>query len=247
MKTVKIAIRTRDKELAERLQRMMRRWKDALCVLMEPVAEKLPADILFLDADTCPFPERSWPDFFHALVMISDDASRAIDAYQRHPSAFLRSRPTDDDFRAVMRRCFPAWRDGLRRLNLSGRCELPALPMGRIQYVEASGRESVIRCDGLVYAASTPIGKLAEQLPNPPFFRCQRSFIIHLSAVGAVLNDGLIMAKDGRPIPVSRKCADDFREALERWNALEGVPAGYAFSKSGGKPRRLTPSAGKAP
>lgn len=225
MKAVKVAVRTRDGELAERFKRILCHWKDAVCVLMEPVAAELPADILFLDADTCPLPERAQPDFPPALVMISDDASRAIAAYQCHPAAFLRSRPTAADFHAVMRRCFPVWRGGLRWLNLSG----GRLPMGRIQYVEASGRESLIRCGDAVYSAPTPIGKLAGQLPNPPFFRCQRSFMIHLSAVGAVSNDGLITAKDGRAIPVSRKCADDFREALEHWNALEGVPTGYAF------------------
>ena len=229
MKAVKVAVRTRDGELAERFKRILCHWKDAVCVLMEPVAAELPADILFLDADTCPLPERAQPDFPPALVMISDDASRAIAAYQCHPAAFLRSRPTAADFRAVMRRCFSVWRDGMRWLNLSGSRESPRVPMGQIQYVEASGRESLIRCGDVVYSALTPIGKLAGQLPNPPFFRCQRSFMIHLSAVGAVSNDGLITATDGRAIPVSRKCVVDFREALEHWNALEGVPTGDAL------------------
>ena len=224
MKAVKFAVRTRDGELAERFKRMLCHWKDTVCVLMEPVAAELPADILFLDVDTCPLPERAQPDFPPALVTISDDASRAIAAYQCHPAAFLRSRPTAADFRAVMRRCFSVWRGGLRWLSLSGSRESAKVPMGRIQYVEASGRESVIRCGDAVYSAPTPIGKLAEQLPNPPFFRCQRSFMIHLSAVGAVSNDGLITAKDGRAIPVSRKCAADFRQTLEHWNALEGIP-----------------------
>lgn len=214
---VKIAVRTRNGGLADRLEQMLRHWADSVCVRTSAVRDAEGADILFLDADTCPPPERGCP----ALVMISDDESRAIDAYQYHPAAFLKSRLTAADFRSAMSRCFPAWRGGLNWLSLPGSRELSKLPMGGIQYIEANGRESVVYCDNAAFTVPTPMGKLLEQLPRPPFFRCQRSFIIHLSAVRAVSDGNLIMEKDRRLIPVSRKRVDEFREALKRWNALE--------------------------
>ena len=215
IKPVEIAVRTRNGSLADRLERMLRRWADAACVLTARARDGERADILFLDADTCPPPENARP----ALVIISDDESRAIGAYQYHPTAFLHSRPTAADFRSAMTRCFPAWRDALNWLNLPGGREAFRLPMGGIQYVEASGRESVVYCDNASFTVPVPMGELARQLPEPPFFRCQRSFIIHMSAVRNVTEGNLIAAGDGRVIPVSRKRTDEFLKALEDWNA----------------------------
>lgn len=150
--------------------------------------------------------------------MISDDESQAISAYQYHPDAFLKSGFRAADFRAAMERCFPAWREAMRWLTLSDRRELP---MGGIQYIEASGHESAAHCSNAVFTLSAPMGKLLEQLPNPPFFRCQRSFIVHLSAVRMAPDGNLIAGRERRVIPVSRKLADAVRDAWERWNAWE--------------------------
>ena len=211
---VKIAVRTRNGSLADRLELMLRHWADAACVLSARVGDAESADILFWDADTCPPPESARP----ALVAISDDESRAIGAYQWRPAAFLKPCLCAADLRSAMARCFPAWRDALNWLNLPG----SRLPMGGIQYIEASGRESAVCCDNASFTVPVPMGELARQLPEPPFFRCQRSFIIHMSAVRDVSDSNLITASDRRLIPVSRKRLEAFRKALERWNALEG-------------------------
>lgn len=220
VKPVEIAVRTHNGSLADRLERMLRHWANAACVLTLRACDGESADILFWDADTCPCPppENASP----ALVAISDNESRAIGAYQRHPAAFLKSRPTAADFRAAMARCFPAWRGALRWLNLSGGQELLRLPMGGIQYIEARGRESVIYCDNVSFTVPVSMGKLAQELPEPPFFRCQRSFIVHMSAVRDVSEGSLVTADDRLLIPVSRKRMDKFRRALEDWSAQEG-------------------------
>ena len=217
IKAVRIAALTRNADLAERLERTSRHWADAVCVLTVRVGGDAPADILLWDADTSPPPDNAPA----ALIVVSDDESKAIAAYQRHPAALLPSRFRAPDFRSAMERCFPAWRGGLRWLDLSGCREPSKLPLGGIQYVEASGRESAVRCDNAALTVPAPMGKLAQQLPAPPFFRCQRSFIVNLSAVRSVSDDAVITVKDGSAIPISRKRVDAFREALARWNALE--------------------------
>lgn len=219
VKPVKIAVSVRDGSLADRLERTLRHWSETVCVLTARAIDAQNADILFLDADARIPPENALP----ALVMISADEARAIDAYQYHPAAFLKPAFTAADFRAAMSRCFPAWRDALNCLRLPGGREPSKLPMGGIRYVEACGRESVVYCDDASFTVPAPMGKLVQQLPDPPFFRCQRSFIVHMSAVLTVSDGNLVMAQDRRLIPVSRKRADEFREALAHWNALEGA------------------------
>ena len=219
VKPVKIAVSARDGSLSDRLERTLRHWSEAVCVLTDRVRDAKNADILFLDADASLPPENAFP----ALVMISGDEARAIHAYQYHPAAFLRPAFTAADFRAAMSRCFPAWRDALNRLRLPGGREPSGLPMAGIRYVEANGRESTVYCDDASFTVPVSMGKFVQELPDPPFFRCQRSFIVHMSAVLTVSDGNLVMARDRRLIPVSRKRADEFREALARWNALEGA------------------------
>ena len=56
---------------------------------------------------------------------------------------------------------------------------------------------------------------------NPPFFRCQKAFIVHLSGVGSFAGGRLNMAVDGRRISVSRQQASLLRQALKEWREEE--------------------------
>ena len=221
---IRIAVRTRNESLGDRLRQLLSHWAESACVLAAPARDTNRADIRFWDVDTCPVdsggpPPASAP----SLVVITDDEKRAIAAYQHHPDAFLTSRLTAADLRAAMARCYHAWQDGLIWLSLSGGRDLNRLPMGGIHYIEASGRESVIHYENTAFTVPVPLGALAEQLPSPPFFRCQRSFVVHLSDVRPTPEGGLVTVKEQRLITVSRKYLEPFREALLRWNALEAT------------------------
>ena len=59
-----------------------------------------------------------------------------------------------------------------------------------------------------------PLGKVAEQLPEPPFVRCQKSFIVHLGAVRHI-SGGLLQMNDGQSISISRPLLSQVREQYD--------------------------------
>ena len=74
----------------------------------------------------------------------------------------------------------------------------------QVQYVEAQGRNTILHCDGGAIEVNKPLGQVAELLPQPPFLRCQKSFLVRLSAVARVQSGTLVMTA-GREIPICRK------------------------------------------
>lgn len=65
--------------------------------------------------------------------------------------------------------------------------------------------------------ASVPLGKLWEELPSPPFLRCQRGFLVHLDAVAEMSGGSLSLTCDRRAVPVSRKQLREIQDSLAQW------------------------------
>ena len=155
------------------------------------------------------------------MVIATDDA-QAIESYRHHPAAFLHSDAGYAEFRDAMGKCYPLWRQYLQWLELSFHREPVRLPLCRLSYAEAAGRETVLRCGEAVLCASAPLGKVAEQLPSPLFLRCQKSFLVNLGSVREVCGGSVIMT-DGRSIPMARARSQELTKAVAAWNAARGT------------------------
>lgn len=224
----RIVLCTQDDALALRLTAMLGRWAAAHCV--ETAVQQsgsLPAqgpELLFIDADTIPGGGPRRPDALAGtgLVVVSRRSRQAISAYRWHAAAFLAPDTSRQELGRAMDQCFSAWRCGLQWLDLPARRERVRLPLCQVAYAEAAGRESILRLtNGGSVQVSVPIKKLEEDLPGPPFFRCQKAFIVHLSEVGSFAGGRLNMAVDGRSISVSRQQASLLRQALKEWREEE--------------------------
>lgn len=225
--TVQLLLCTRNEELAGRLRRLLEHWAQENCVraavTVSPALPGAAPDLLFLDGDTAEAlpPERPAALGRAGVVVVSRGAGRAIAACRWHASAYLPPRPTRRELQRAMDGCFAAWRGGLQWLDLPARRDRVRLPLCQLRYAEACGREVSLFCTGGCIQASVPLKKLEEQLPSPPFFRCQKGFLVHLAAVGSLGGGVLTMAEDGRQITVSRQQIGPLREALARWREEE--------------------------
>ena len=213
---------TRSQPLADRLGALVRHWAADSCVdIALTVAGALPAeapDLLFLDGELLS-PERGErPEALAetALVVLSGRSDQAVWACRWHAAAFLSAEPAAEELRRAMDGCFPAWRGGLQWLDLPARRERVRLPLCQLRYAEARGRETDLFCTGGCIQVSVPLKKLEEELPSPPFFRCQKGFLVHLSAVENFSGGQLTMG-GGETISVSRQQAAPLRRALARW------------------------------
>ncbi|MBR0311050.1 MAG: LytTR family transcriptional regulator DNA-binding domain-containing protein, partial [Oscillospiraceae bacterium] len=102
------------------------------------------------------------------------------------------------------------------------RRELVRLPLCQLRYAEADGRETLLYCTGGVMRVSMSLGKTAEQLPSPPFLRCQKSFLVHTGAISE-LSGGNVVMSDGRSIPMTRDRSRELAKTVAAWNAARGM------------------------
>ena len=223
--TVDIALCTEDKELVFRLGPQLDYWLASSCVsgaMRRASGFPEEADLVFWDADSLgDLPEGQTAR--SGLIVVSADPRLVIRAYRWHPAAFLGRAPEQAALREALDRCFSAWRRGMRWLDLPYKRDSLRVPLCQLHYAEAVGKETVLHCSGGTMHTGVLLGKLEEVLPSPPFFRCHRGFIIHLSYIEDAGAGELYLGQDRRSIPVSRRQQGELERLRKSWNAWAGM------------------------
>ena len=225
-----IAVITRDGSVAERANRMLTLWSEALCVrfrftdwngesagIPDPCPNVLLFDLQGEDGD--PSLEPVWLKELPsacALVILSDDQRQAIRAYQWHPAARLAPDYSYEALCRTMDRCFRFWRQGLEWIDLPCQWDRIQIPLSRIQYAESMGRDTILHCADGEIRVNMSLSKLEPELLFPPFIRCQKSFLVHPDAVEALVGGELRM-KDQQVVSISRSRKKEVQQLLTQW------------------------------
>lgn len=226
-KMVRFAVYTNDEKTAERVAMLLRAWAEEICVDLHLMMEKGALSDLKVDGCALLLVDSAGldrQDIMHlqvlrgeypdcGLVLLADDDRTAIDVYQCHPNALVPKPVTYSGLDAAMERCFSCWQKGLRWLDLPAQHRRVHIPLYQLYYAEASGRSSILYRAGGVLQVNCSLSALEEQLPQPPFLRVQKSFMVHLGAVRRISGGELIMCND-RVISVARGRLRRVQEAL---------------------------------
>ncbi len=228
-KRIEVLVCTASKALGEKLRRALRRWACAACVELSLEVAALPleqgrrAPLLFLDMDSV---DVSACDALNirgtGLIVVSGDAGRVIHSYRWHPAAFLKP---DFDARRLaeaLNTCSRTWQSGRVCLNSPSPRKPFRLPLGRVRYVEAYRHYCLLAQKNHAVKARFALGELEEALPDPPFARCHKSYLVHLDAVEKISYTTLTLRDDGFTVPIGRTYHDDLCRALDAWR--EGEP-----------------------
>ena len=223
---IRLGILTSDGALYRRLTQLAELWSQEMCVRLE-VSDGRTDDwdmLIFETGESDASVEqraayRRLTRASTALIALAENSRQAIASYRSHPDALLQRNADFAKLSAALNRCFPAWSRGMQWLELPYQRELVRVPVCRIQYVEAQGRNTCLQCAGGGRVdVSRPMGQVAELLPQPPFLRCQKSFVVRISAVKRVQN-GILTLSNGQEISVSRKQLPEVRQKIELWNS----------------------------
>ncbi len=170
----------------------LRAWAEEICVELQLAMESGSPAALDADGARCSWtaqglPGRilpacrrcaAYPDC--GLVLLAEDDRTAIDVYQCHPNALVPKPVTYSGLDAAMERCFSFWQKGLGWLDLPrstgaciSRCISCSMP-------RRPGRSSVLYRAGGALQVNCALSALEESLPQPPFLRVQKSFVVHL-------------------------------------------------------------------
>ena len=226
MEEMKILICSQDEAFCRRVERNLALWQEAYC--LGCVSERLGWEALPQQEGAVRFLDlRDAASYIYvprdaATVVAAANDAQAIESYRYHPAALLRVDFSYAEFCEAMGRCHPLWRQYLRRLELTFHREPVRLALCHLHYAEADGRETVLSCAGTAMRASASLGKIAEQLPSPPFLRCQKSFLVNLGAIRE-MSGGRLTMTDGRSIPVARARVQELADAVGAWNAARGT------------------------
>ena len=229
--TVHAMVCTMSEPLAERLRRMLLYWASGECVCLTveraeelPPAENRGAQLLFLDIDSVELPEPGQAGKQKSgLIVISRDAGRAIRSYRWHPAALLKPDFDTKRLADALGACEKHWRRGRICLESPYRRRGFRLPLGSIRFVEASAHYSVFDQGRQSVRIRYAINELEALLPNPPFARCHRSYLVHLDAVEDLSYTTLTL-KDGTGLPLGRTYIKPLRAALQARAGKGDVP-----------------------
>lgn len=98
-----------------------------------------------------------------------------------------------------------------------------------VRYAEASGDYTRVHAADGTHLVRIPISVLEARWRVAGFFRIHRSYLVSLRAVTelrAATGTGSLVVVDGRELPVSRRHAREFKEALVRSRAGDGGAGG---------------------
>lgn len=232
---VVIAVITRDRDLAQRTERMLSLWSEALCVRLrltdwngegpgfpDPCPAVVLLDLQGEDNDLSREPDwlKELPSAC-GLVILSNNQRQAIRAYQWHPAARLAPDFSYEALCRTMDRCFRFWRQGLEWIELPCQWDRVRIPLSRILYAESMGRDTILHCSDGEVRVNLSLSKMELELPAPPFLRCQKSFLVHPDAVEA-LTGGELHMKDRQVVSVTRSRKKEIQQLLTQWRADRG-------------------------
>lgn len=219
---------TASDELAKRLLRMLRRWALSECVTLSaertegvPFREDGGAQLLILDMDSVELPEIMPPrPADTGLIVISGDAGRVIRSYRWHPTAFLKPDFDQQKLADALTSCERFWQHGRLGLESPYRRRSFRLPLGRIRYVEAAAHYCLFNQGKTSLRLRFSVDEMEKLLPDPPFVRCHRSYLVHLGAVTGMTYTAVTLRGDVT-IPLGRTYVRSLRAALQSWQRGE--------------------------
>lgn len=227
-KAICVRVCTVSEEMAARLIGMLRRWACAECVVLSAertnsvsFGENGSSQLLILDMDSVE-PAEKLPTR-HAdtgLILISGDAGRAIRSYRWHPSAFLKPDFDQNRLADAMNACERYVQCGRLGLESPLKRRPFRLPLGRIRYVEAAKHYCLFNQGKTSIRLRYSVDEMEQLLPDPPFVRCHRSYMIHLGYVTGMTYT-TVMLRGGVSVPLGRTYVQSVRAALQAWQRGE--------------------------
>ena len=223
-----VRVCTVSEEMAARLLGMLQRWACAECVMLSAERTDVVSfhdndrfQLLILDMDSVE-PAEKMPTR-HAdtgLILISGDAGRAIRSYRWHPSAFLKPDFDQNRLADAMNACEKHLQGGRLGLESPLKRRSFRLPLGRIRYVEAAKHYCLFNQGKASIRLRYSVDELEKLLPDPPFIRCHRSYMVHLGFVTGMTYTSVTL-RGGVSIPLGRTYVRSVRAALQAWQRGE--------------------------
>lgn len=214
--------------LAERLRRALLRWAQRECVVLSaertdrfPTPEDGEAQLLILDLDSVELPERGPTERGGpGMIVISGDAGRAIHSYRWHPAAFLKPDFDAGRLADALHESERYWRCGRLCLESPYRRRAFRLPLGTVRYAEAEAHYCIFNQGRRSVRFRFSIDELEALLPQPPFFRCHRSYVVRADAIEG-MSYTAVRLRGGGTLPLGRKYVDSLRTGLRAWQEGE--------------------------
>lgn len=91
--------------------------------------------------------------------------------------------------------------------------QIDCYEMNEIIYIEAAGHYTDLYTLDNRIAYHLPFNEIDKLLPKPPFFNCYRSYTVNMDYVCGVNNQEIFLLHN-KKIPLSKACADDFKNTL---------------------------------
>lgn len=168
-----------------------------------------PYDIVFLDIymsgmngmETAAKLRKIDPDF--ALVFLTVSRDHAIESFAHRPSYYLTKPIRQNDLANALYQCKHVFLKKARYAEVvSDRIKI-RIPLVKISYIEAFGKEILIHTTEGIIKTTTPLDVLEQSL-HDSFLRCHRAYIVNLNFVTSI-RQGDFCLLDGSMVPMRQR------------------------------------------
>lgn len=152
--------------------------------------------------------------FERPLIFLTSSRSYVFDAYDVEAFSYLVKPVEDEKLRNVLRRALEKERHVCRDyIVVSRERQRRKIFLDSVLYFEIRGRRIEVHQKDEVFTYYGQIGVLEAQLEGKGFFRCHKSYLIHLKHVEAYNRQEAIL-ENGERIIISRRRYEDFCQAI---------------------------------
>lgn len=146
------------------------------------------------------------------VIFCTTTADYAVEGYSVKAANYLVKPITYRSFAAALDSCHELLLENTKSLQVMSE-RLPVQVLHKsITYIEVMNSLCAIHTTDGVVPTYRPLGELEKQLPNPPFLRCHRSYLINMNHIDVPLERDFRL-KDGAVIPISKKDKTRIKQA----------------------------------
>ncbi len=151
-----------------------------------------------------------------AIIFATTSEDHGLVSYEVQASDYLVKPIQAEDVASAMDWCVEQIRSTYRLLTVSCESGIVQLPLRDIQYIEIQGHTAMLYAEDRVLVTRRGLDELEQEIHNPDFLRCHRSFLVNMNHV-RWLDKTSFRLHSGASVPIGSTISSKVKDQFMSW------------------------------